>query len=229
MRVELIAQTRVEWTTTDQYLSNEYDATDADFLSEFGGRECYQSWSRPNPETADTHDYVQKNLIDKQHFSVLEHGSVTFRISDVSRSFTHEVVRHRHQSPSQLSQRYVPRNKMTLAIHPTLALEGMGEVLIAVWEGCIRAYDQIEAELLNRGYSVKAAREAAREVLPNATGTVIILTGNHRAWREFIEKRMSPHADKQIAFVAAEILEQLRAVAPAIYSDIPDVDLRERS
>lgn len=225
MKVELIAYTSVVDDITEQYLENVDGASDADYLAEFAGRECYQSWDRPNPATAHTEDYVQKNLVGKEHFSVLEHASVTFRVSDVSRSFTHEVIRHRHASPSQLSQRYVPRTKMGVAIHPTLGMERLGGHLHRVWNVAIAEYDAIESTLLQRGYSVKEAREAAREVLPNGTATSIILTGNHRMWREFIQKRMSRHADRQIAYVAAEMLEFLRGVAPSVYADIPDVDL----
>lgn len=224
MLVEMIARTMVEPVTED-YLPNEYDAEDAEYLAEFTGRECYASFHRPNPDTADTSDYVQKNLIGKMHYSVIEHASVTFRISDVSRSFTHEVIRHRHHSYSQLSQRYVPINKMEVVIHPTLELEELGDHVTEVWDVAVEKYAILEQELKDRGYSTKEAREAAREVLPNATGTVIDMTGNHRAWREFLEKRYSPQADKQIAYVAEEILTQLREIAPSMYADIPDIDL----
>lgn len=224
MLIEMLARTQVEPVTED-YLDNADDAEDADYLAEFAGRECYQSWHRPNPDTAANEDYVQKNLVGKKHFSVLEHASVTFRVSGISRSCTHEWIRHRHESYSQLSQRYVPIDHMELVIHPTIEVEGLSEHLTEVWDLAVEKYEILEKELKDRGYSTKEAREAAREVLPNATGTILIVTGNHRAWREFLEKRYSPQADKQIAMCAGEILEQLREIAPAIYADIPDIDL----
>lgn len=224
MLVEMIARTMIEPVLED-YLPNEYEAEDADLLAEFAGRECYQSFHRPNPATRATADYVQKNLIEKGHASVLEHASVTFRISEVSRSFTHEMVRHRHNSYSQLSQRYVPLDKMDVVIHPTLKDEDLGDRLMEVWDKACEVYDELEKELKDRGYTTKESREAAREVLPNATSTIIVVTGNHRSWRHFLDMRHSPFADKQIAMVAAEILTQLRDVAPAVYQDIPDVDL----
>lgn len=68
-------------------------------------RVCYQSWHRKNPPQS-TQDLIQK-ILKQGHFSVLEHASATFRLNDVSRVLTHELVRHRLMSPSQESQRYV--------------------------------------------------------------------------------------------------------------------------
>ena len=85
-------------------------STDADggqALAEFAGRACYQSWSKPNPATATNAGYL-RHILEVGHLSVLEHGVVTFYFTGVSRSFTHELIRHRHFSYSQLSQRYVP-------------------------------------------------------------------------------------------------------------------------
>lgn len=86
-------------------------------IPEFAGRACYQSFDRPNPKTATNQDYLH-NILSQRHYSVLEHASVTFYITGVSRSFTHELVRHRHLSPSQLSQRYVPIDEMRVVIPP---------------------------------------------------------------------------------------------------------------
>ena len=85
------------------------DAEGGPALVEFAGRACYQSWSKPNPRTATNESYIQ-HIIDVGHFSVLEHASVSFYITGLSRSCTHELIRHRHFSYSQLSQRYVPEH-----------------------------------------------------------------------------------------------------------------------
>ena len=103
LRVQLIAKTDflappdVPWST---------DADGGPALVEFAGRACYQSWSKPNPKTATNAAYL-RHIIDVGHFSVLEHASVSFYITGISRSATHELIRHRHFSYSQLSQRYV--------------------------------------------------------------------------------------------------------------------------
>ncbi len=106
LRVQLIAKTDflappdVPWNT---------DADGGPALLEFAGRACYQSWSKPNPSTATNAAYL-RHIIDVGHFSVLEHASVSFYITGISRSCTHELIRHRHFSYSQLSQRYVPEH-----------------------------------------------------------------------------------------------------------------------
>src|SRR5688500_8341126 len=70
---------------------------DIDELAELAGRNCYQSWHRPSPKTATNHGYLH-NIISQQHFSVMEHGSVTFYVEGVSRSLLAELSRHRHLS-----------------------------------------------------------------------------------------------------------------------------------
>src|SRR5258706_4986057 len=83
------------------------DAEGGQALAEFAGRACYQSWDKPNPATATNAGYLA-HILEVGHLSVIEHGVATFYLTGVSRSFTHELVRHRHLSYSQLSQRYVP-------------------------------------------------------------------------------------------------------------------------
>src|SRR5690242_2070720 len=96
-KTEFLAPPEVDWST---------DADGGQALVEFAGRACYQSWSKPNPKTATNAAYLQ-HIIDVGHFSVLEHASVSFYITGISRSCTHELIRHRHFSYSQLSQRFV--------------------------------------------------------------------------------------------------------------------------
>ena len=116
LRVHLIARTEftappdVPWDT---------DAKGGLALLEFAGRACYQSWSKPNPRTASNTDYI-KHIIDVGHFAVLEHASVSFYITGISRSCTHELIRHRHFSFSQLSQRYVPEDDARVVLPPGL-------------------------------------------------------------------------------------------------------------
>ena len=86
------------WTT---------DATGGQALAEFAGRACYQSWSKPIPATATNAGYLD-HILQVGHLSVLEHSTATFYITGISRSVTHELIRHRHFSYSQLSQRYLP-------------------------------------------------------------------------------------------------------------------------
>jgi thymidylate synthase (FAD) len=209
--------------------------SDAEVLIEFAGRGCYQSWSRPNPETADTRDYVTKNILGKGHESVLEHASVTFYVTGVSRSLTHELIRHRHLSISELSQRYVGVQSARF-VAPPLVRDALlsnepqadAEERDAWWQGqdawdAVReGYGDLTAELdeLFPDKPRKEKREAARAVMPNATETKLSVTGNLRAWRHVIKLRGSLHADAEIREFAIEVFRQLEAEYPSVFADM---------
>ena len=223
LRVQLIAKTEflappdVPWST---------DADGGAALVEFAGRACYQSWSKPNPRTATNAGYVQ-HIIDVGHFSVLEHASVTFYITGISRSCTHELIRHRHFSYSQLSQRYVPADDAEVVLPPGLEDDPeLQELFLAAADASRAAYTELltrlEAKLAdvpNATLRRKQARQAARAVLPNATETRIVVTGNYRAWRHFIAMRASEHADVEIRRLAIACLRRLTEVAPTVFAD----------
>lgn len=239
MKVTLIAsttfnKTSASLTTGEQWVAEDDHASD---LSEFAGRACYQSWTKPNPATATNEGYLG-NILMMRHYSVLEHGSATFYIEDVSRSLTHELVRHRHLSYSQLSQRFVtvrPTSHVTNAVPGTVPLpyitppllEDSGEanaILSAAWDYATHAYERLMAigEGLIAGQPdarKKRAKEAARAVLPNMTPTAIVVTGNHRAWREFLAKRATLEADAEIRRLAMAIYQHLYVEEPNLYQD----------
>lgn len=223
LRVQLIARTEflapadVPWDT---------DAAGGEALVEFAGRACYQSWSKPNPRTATNSSYL-KHIIDVGHFAVLEHASVSFYISGVSRSCAHELTRHRHFSFSQLSQRYVPDDDARVVIPPGLEDDPEAQrIVLAAADASRGAYEELlaalEARLGDAPNAVlrrKQARQAARAVLPNDTETRIVVTGNYRAWRHFVAMRASEHADTEIRRLAVACLRELAAVAPAAFAD----------
>jgi thymidylate synthase (FAD) len=222
LRVQLIAKTDftapadVAWST---------DADDGQALVEFAGRACYQSWDKPNPKTATNAGYL-KHIIDVGHFSVLEHASVSFYITGISRSCTHELVRHRHFSYSQLSQRYVPAHDAMVVVPPGVEDDPeLTELFLKAADASRAAYAELlsglEARLADEPGRLrrKQARQAARAVLPNATETRIVVTGNYRAWRHFVAMRASEHADVEIRRLAIACLRALADVAPAVFAD----------
>jgi thymidylate synthase (FAD) len=223
LRVQLIAKTEflappdVPWST---------DADGGAALVEFAGRACYQSWSKPNPRTATNAAYL-RHIIDVGHFSVLEHASVSFYITGISRSCTHELIRHRHFSYSQLSQRFVPERDSQVVVPPGMEDDPqLRELFFEAADASRAAYDDLMtrleakfADVPNAVLRRKQARQAARAVLPNATETRIVVTGNYRAWRHFIAMRASEHADVEIRRLAIECLRQLTDVAPAAFAD----------
>lgn len=228
MRVTTIAKTQFLPPRLPETLAARWE-TDADggsALAEFAGRACYQSWNKPNPATATNAGYL-RHILEVGHLSVLEHGSVTFYIEGVSRSLTHELVRHRHLSFSQLSQRYVSERGAEFiqpeAVRKDPHVESVfdqavqdaqyayGELLVSL--------DQIYASEPDRTKRRKLAREAARSVLPNATETKIVVTGNYRSWRHFVRIRATEHADPEIRKLAVMILRALKHEAPAVFND----------
>lgn len=202
------------------------DADGGQALSEFAGRACYQSWSKPNPATATNAGYL-RHILEVGHLSVLEHGTVTFYLTGVSRSLTHELIRHRHFSYSQLSQRYVPERDAAMVEPAVIAADPVLHArFVAASQAALAAYTEL-LEGLDKTFAAagtgtsrrKQARQAARSVLPNATETRIVVTGNYRAWRHFIAMRASEHADVEIRELAVACLRELVRVAPNVFSD----------
>jgi thymidylate synthase (FAD) len=222
-KVQLIAKTEffppdgVPWST---------DADGGQALAEFAGRACYQSWKKPNPKTATNGGYID-HIIEVGHLSVLEHGSVSFYITGISRSLTHELIRHRHFSYSQLSQRYVPEKNAAFVEPEVIANDPeLHEKFLAAAQASVDAYTGLLAGLEEKFADVpsatlrrKQARQAARAVLPNATETRIVVTGNYRAWRHFIAMRATEHADVEIRALAIECLRELHKVAGNVFAD----------
>ena len=216
-KTEFVAPSDVPWST---------DADGGQALLEFAGRACYQSWSKPNPKTATNAGYLQ-HIIDVGHFSVLEHASVSFYITGISRSCTHELIRHRHFSYSQLSQRYVPENESQIVVPPGMEDDNeLRRILLEAADASRATYaellSRLEAKFADQPNAIlrrKQARQAARAVLPNATEARIVVTGNYRAWRHFIAMRASEHADVEIRRLAIACLRQLVDVAPAVFGD----------
>lgn len=226
MDVRLIAWTHFDFPSVNDLMdfreeyTTVYPAGGGTWLSEFAGRACYESYDKPNPATATTESYLG-NIIRIEHESVLEHSSVTFLIRKVSRSLTHELVRHRHFSFSQNSQRYIDQSTKEFVFPPALlpwkdhVLKGKNNITVemlvelAVHNSMI-AYEEV-IEALKDEIPKKALRGAARAVLPEGTETDIVVTANHRALRKFFQQRISPGADQEIRELAVEMLRLVRA------------------
>ena len=206
-----------DWTTSTDVA--------AEILPEVAGRLCYMSFAKPRP--GGNQAYLG-HIKEVGHGSVLEHATWNFIITGVSRSFTHELVRHRAGfGYSQLSQRYVDESVADfiepdcIGDDPELhevwrtAVEHTQEAYIKLVEGLQQKFSSIENKTARR----KLARQAARSVLPNATETKIFVTANARSLRHFVELRCNEHAETEIREVAAMILEILQKEAPSIFGD----------
>lgn len=219
----------------EQFMETDAFSTEAEDVIEFAGRACYQSFHKPNPATRRNEDYI-RNIINQGHFSVLEHSSATFYITGVSRAFTHELIRHRHLSFSQLSQRFVNEGEANIVLPPAVResketvvyeredtwddLKGDLTEALEWWSHDYTGnYNTVVEVLEHEGLSRKQAREAARAALPNMVETRIVVTGNMRAWREFLDKRLRPEADAEMQEVAQLILDQLLIIAPTVFEE----------
>jgi thymidylate synthase (FAD) len=155
---------------------------------------------------------ILEHVIKLGHTSVVEHSIFTFAISDVSRSLTHQLVRHRMASYAQQSQRYVNLNEPNYVIPPKiLKNKDMKKAYENTMENIWNQYNK----LLNMGIPA----EDARYVLPNATCTNIIVTMNARSLLNFFELRCCLHAQWEIRTCANKMLQEVKKVAPTIFKN----------
>jgi thymidylate synthase (FAD) len=211
--------------------------TDADLLTEFAGRFCYRAWGKGRS----TEDYIE-NILAEGHGNVLAHATVSFIVTGVSRSLTHELIRHHvGTNPSQESQRYVTAEggeieivgyRATRAVVPPLVLslygdrpEYLGEFkedyqaaldTYHNWLGMLKQSLPADMPATTRK---KRANEAARAFLPNCSETRLIWTMNLRAARNVIEQRGDEHADLEIRRLAVAFTHELKKIAPLCFKD----------
>jgi thymidylate synthase (FAD) len=201
------------------------EATGGERLAEFAGRICYMS--QHNPAKRSTAEYLE-NIKKQGHGSVLEHAVYVLLIEGISRSCTHELVRHRAGfGYSQLSQRYVDESHAAFVMPPAVSgdagleaaweqqMRAAQEAYVAAVEKLMQRYEWVADKVHRR----KMAREAARSVLPNGTETKIVVSGNARAWRTMLELRTGEGAEQEIRRMAVAVLRVLQSQAPAFFSD----------
>jgi thymidylate synthase (FAD) len=197
----------------------------AEHLIEVAGRTCYFSFVKPRP--GGNKAYLD-HILEVGHGSVIEHAVWCFLFTGISRTCSHELVRHRSGwSYSMLSQRYVDES-VAEYIEPDVIAED--PELHRLWLESIsqshQAYVALTQKLQekfqdepDRTLRRKLARQAARSVLPNATETKIFVTANARALRHFIEMRASRHAEVEIRKLAVQVLRIMQREAPHVFGD----------
>jgi thymidylate synthase (FAD) len=160
-------------------------------------------------------DYASfiKGIVRRGHESVIEHVVFTFKVEDVSRALTHQLVRHRIASYSQRSQRYVDEGEFAFVIPPSIrgseeAVKKFEETMNLVHE----RYNELKA--------MGVPKEDARFVLPNACQTKIVVTMNARSLRNFLKLRLEKHAQWEIRQLAQRMYDLVYAVAPPLFEDL---------
>jgi thymidylate synthase (FAD) len=198
-----------------------------ELLVEFAGRACYRSWEpglNPNVTRVrtDRNEYLE-NILRSAHGSVLEHASYTFALRDVSRVFTHELVRHRAGSAfSQESLRYVRLTEIGFRVPP--ALEPVRDRVVAI----VEQLEELQVDAAARlgldddgvPFAVKKeVTSALRRLAPIGLSTDIIWTANLRTLRHVIEMRTAPAAEEELRLVFDRVAASMRDEAPGLFQD----------
>ena len=184
---------------------------------EKAARICYRS--EPSKDLHQSEAFLEK-LIKKGHESVIEHVSLTV-LCHVDRGTTHELVRHRLASYSQESTRYCNyANKDLEFLSPAYMIRRQDpnrekEITLKYLE-MLRQAEENYKELIANG----EPPENARQVLPNALMTRIIMTTNLRDWRHLLRLRTGPAAHPNIRTLANIILKTFQAKFPVFFKDI---------
>ena len=237
-KIYLVSKPTVDWEQIANLLSDENlpgipdsirsGKDESSAIVEVSARLCYMSFGRGRKYIE---DFVT-NLLAKGDGSVFEHVNYGFVFTGVSRSLTHELVRHRAGfAYSQRSQRFVDEADSPFVMPPGISMSESEEsknILKDAINHASKSYqnlvDTLEKVIPENLFPTpwdrrKAVRQAARAVLPNATETKIFVTGNVRAWRHFIEMRGAAYADWEIRKLALMVLEILNNEAPLLFGD----------
>ncbi len=218
-----LADHGVSWQTDTEIAS--------EVLCETAGRVCYMSFARPRPGG---NGVYLGHIKEVGHGSVLEHAVWNLLFTGVSRSLTHELIRHRAGLGfSQLSQRYVDESVAEYVEPDIIANDPeLHRLWVETVERSHAAYVAL-AEKLQAKYAEepdktsrrKMARQAARSVLPNATETKIFVTANARAIRHFLEQRGNRAAETEIRKLANALLRIMKRESPNLFSDYREMPL----
>jgi thymidylate synthase (FAD) len=216
----------------DRRLAEDEVLNPGETLAEFAGRACYRSWEpglNPNVTRVrtDVREYLD-NVLASGHGSVLEHASYTFAFRDVSRVFTHELVRHRAGSAfSQESLRYVRLTDIGFRIPP--ALEPIRDQVVSIVEQLeelqVSAARELGVDDEGVPFAVKKeVTSALRRLAPIGLSTDIVWTANVRTLRHVIALRTAPGAEEELRLVFDLVARLALAEAPALFQDFTRAD-----
>lgn len=218
--------------------------SDAENLVEAAGRLCYRSWAPWDPAKPEgTNPNVRKvregnltylrNLIRSGHGAVLEHAYFTFVFRDVSRVFTHELVRHRAGwNYSQESLRYVRLNDLRFWVPGSVrerpdAVELLTSVVEYLEDAQGRLAEMFGIEAMTDFAAKKKLTSMFRRVAPIGLATTIMATGNARAWRTVIKARTEGVAEEEIRLAVGKVAAILKREAPNLFWDMTENEYGE--
>ncbi len=207
------------------------ELSDGERLCKIAGQLCYLSFGPGRTKNVDALKYFY-NILESGHGSVIEHLNFTFLFYGISRSLTHELVRHRAgMAYSQVSQRYVDGSKLRFVMRPEFAGDpNLIELFEQHIDQAAMDYDQLATYLLDKRHRQgvtgtktelrKGVNQVARSVLPNDTEAPIMVTGNTRAIRHFLNMRGGLAAETEIRRIAVPTARIMRAEAKHIFQDV---------
>ena len=221
------------------YVDDPTELPDSSQLCKAAGQLCYASFGPRRTTNENAVSYFGR-LTSAGHGSVLEHASFSFLLYGISRSVTHELVRHRAGAGfSQISQRYVSGAVLRFVERPEY--QGDEELHRLFEERADQAaagYEEMAERLLGRqdeGHAMlsadqktdarKKVQQTARSLLPNETEAPMVFTGNVRALRHIIEMRADAHAESEIRGLALRLFLCLRTADPILFGDYEIGDL----
>lgn len=214
-------------------LDDPVSLTPATGLCKMAGQLCYMSFGPRRTGNGDAARYFE-HIMQSGHGSVLEHACFSILLYGISRSVTHELVRHRAGFAfSQVSQRYVSGSVLRFVERPEFQrADDLHRAFEERIDAVAQAYARLQRDLVGRQLGGderlsgetgtarrKRVQQAARALLTNETEAPIIVTGNVRAWRHFIEARASEHADIEIRVLAHSIFRRLVQEEPILFAD----------
>jgi len=179
------------------------------------GRICYNS---ENKITEASHERFLKSVMSLGHVAILSHAFATFRISDISRACSHQLVRHAHLRYLQKSQRYCVEKEWKDFIRPPKTsgeeTNERGDTAFDLLEDAVFTSYNSYAGMMDLGVH----QEDARYALSNAHPTEIIISGTLQAWYDFLRIRLTKHAQWEIRDVARDIYNVLKKECPHIFT-----------
>ena len=248
-RIYLIGETKVDLvqlremldalgeSTALNWLSKTESASksEGELITEVAGRICYKSFGiglNPNVTKIreNSKDYIE-NTLKKGDGSIFEHASCTFAFLNVSRVFTHELVRHRvGVAISQESLRYVRPTSLGFWLPPEL--EDKKNEVKAIVENIEENYRSLEATYNwdDMNFEVKKrVTSALRRIAPDGMSTSIIWTANHRTIRHVIAMRTAESAEVEIRYVFDKVARIMKDKFPSIYQDFESTELPDKT
>jgi thymidylate synthase (FAD) len=209
--------------------------SEGELLTEVAGRICYKSFGvglNPNvTKIRQSSDEYMQNTLSKGDGSIFEHATCTFAFLNVSRVFTHELVRHRvGVAISQESLRYVRPTELRFWLPPELA-DKRGEIK-SILENVEENYRQLEGTYNWDGMSFdikKRVTSALRRIVPDGMATSIVWTANHRTIRHVIAMRTAESAEVEIRYVFDKVARMMKTKFPRIYQDFEATELPDET